>query len=41
MLRDDRETEVLLSQYRNLVPTQFDFETWVNKNQDLDDAIDE
>ncbi|MEL6116370.1 hypothetical protein P0Y67_14220 [Photobacterium sp. SP02] len=41
MLPDDRETEAMLAQYRNLLPSQFDFDTWVNKDQDLDDAIGE
>ncbi|QUJ69384.1 hypothetical protein KDD30_21705 (plasmid) [Photobacterium sp. GJ3] len=34
---DDRETETLLSQYLNLVPAEFDFEVWINKDQDADD----
>ncbi|WP_027250866.1 hypothetical protein [Photobacterium halotolerans] len=37
MVTDDREIETLLSQYRNLVSTQFDFDAWVNKGHEVDE----
>ncbi|NAW67672.1 hypothetical protein CAG70_05045 [Photobacterium halotolerans] len=37
MVPDDREIETLLSQYRNLLPAEFDLDVWVNKDHEVDE----